>query len=156
MIADIFESIKSILVGLGITFEEMTEEPVTIHYPDERPKLPKGSRGIPCLKVDEDGELNCVARGLCADACPTGAITVVMAEDEEGKPALTPEKYELDMGKCMVCNLCVEACPFDALEMSDHFEIAAYHPDDLIFDKDDLVEIYKKHDSVRIAEGEEI
>ncbi len=156
LINDVITTAKSIIKGHAITFREMMDRPITIHYPDERPELPVGSRGMPALKVNEEGELNCTACGLCARACPPEVITVIMGKNEDGKPARKPELYELDMSRCMVCNLCIEACPFDALEMTDHFELADYSIDRLIFNKQELANIWKTHSAIRLAEGEKM
>ncbi len=47
----------------------------------------------------------------CAAACPTAAITV--ATDLTGA-----ERLSVDYGRCVVCQLCVEACPADAATAS--------------------------------------
>jgi Ni,Fe-hydrogenase III small subunit/ferredoxin len=47
----------------------------------------------------------------CAAACPTGAIEV--AADGRGA-----ERLEIDYGRCIACQLCVEACPGDAASAS--------------------------------------
>lgn len=156
LLSEVINTAKSIIEGHVITFREMMERPITIHYPDERPELPVGSRGMPALKVNQEGELNCTGCGLCARACPPEVITVIMGKTESGGPARKPELYELDMTRCMVCNLCVEACPFDALEMTDHFELADYRVSELIFNKQQLADIWKTHSAVRLAEGEKM
>jgi len=156
LISEVIDTAKSIVKGHVITFREMLDRPITIHYPDERPELPVGSRGMPALKVNQQGELNCTACGLCARACPPEVITVIMAQTRDGKPLRKPELYELDMSRCMVCNLCVEACPFDALEMTDHFELADYDASELIFNKQQLANIWKTHSAIRLADGEEM
>jgi formate hydrogenlyase subunit 7 len=43
----------------------------------------------------------------CADACPTAAITVATGKTGQ-------DRLAIDYGKCIACQLCVEACPADA------------------------------------------
>ncbi|HEY8394379.1 MAG TPA: NADH-quinone oxidoreductase subunit I [Thermaerobacter sp.] len=155
LLADIWKAAKSVVVGHAVTWKAATRAPVTVNYPDERPDLPKGYRGMPVLKTNlETGELNCTACGLCARSCPVNVIEVIEETDENGKRLRRPKVFNIDMSRCMVCNLCVEACPFDALEMANHFEIADYSVPNLIFNKEQLAEIWKQYDAVRLAGGE--
>ena len=148
---------KSMAIGHGITITEMFHKTVTLRYPEERIVLEKGSRSVPVLKVNEmSGKLNCVACGLCERSCPPGCIEIVQAVDAEGKKKAWPETFDLDLSHCMVCNLCVEACPFDALEMADVVELSSYQVQDLIFDKEQLAELWKTSRSLRVSGGERI
>jgi len=45
----------------------------------------------------------CAGCGICAEACPVGAISVVGG------------KAEIDQGKCTGCEACVEVCPSGAI-----------------------------------------
>src|SRR4026207_236066 len=45
-------------------------------------------------------------RGGGAETCPTGALMP--------KPRVL-EKYEVDESRCILCGICVDACPYDAL-----------------------------------------
>ena len=148
---------KSMVVGHAITIREMFQRPVTICYPEEKPPFEPGSRSVPVLKVNEaSGLLNCVACGLCERSCPPSCIEIVQAVDPAGKKKPWPETFQLDLSHCMVCNLCIEACPFDALEMADVVELSSYQVRDLIFDKDQLAEIWKTSKAVRVAGGQRI
>jgi len=60
----------------------------------------------------------------CAAVCPTKAITVTPAAD---KPQL-----ELDYGRCIVCQLCVEACPTAALSTSHDWAFGVRDRSDLM------------------------
>jgi len=148
---------KSMVVGHAITLREMLHKPVTVCYPEEKPPFEHGSRSVPVLKVNEEsGLLNCVSCGLCERSCPPSCIEIVQAVGADGKKKPWPETFQLDLSHCMVCNLCIEACPFDALEMADVVELSSYQVQDLIFDKDQLAELWKTSKAVRVAGGEQI
>lgn len=143
------------LVGLGVTLREVVRRPITEMYPEVKPEYPPGSRSIPVLKPNEEsGLLNCTSCGLCERNCPPTVIHITQAVDPDtGKKKPWPEQFILDYDHCMVCNICIEVCPFDALEMADVCELSAYQVGDLTFDKQALTEIWKTSRSVRIHDG---
>ncbi|MDG6991484.1 MAG: 4Fe-4S binding protein, partial [Nitrososphaerota archaeon] len=50
-----------------------------------------------------------------------------MQKVEKGKPQNKKEIWPaVDYGRCVFCGLCVDACPFDALDMTNDYELAAY------------------------------
>lgn len=57
------------------------------------------------------------------------------------------DKYEADMGYCIFCGLCVEACPHDALFMAYAYERARYRRQELVLNKEDLLLSDKKQPS---------
>lgn len=60
----------------------------------------------------------------CAAACPTAAITVDASHT--GK-----ERLAVDYGRCVVCQLCVEACPADAVRASSDWAFGTRERSDL-------------------------
>jgi NADH-quinone oxidoreductase subunit I len=46
--------------------------------------------------------------------------------------------YTVDLGRCMFCGLCEDACSTDALELTQDFEIALYSREGLILDRERL------------------
>ncbi len=42
--------------------------------------------------------------------------------------------FEIDMLRCVMCGLCVDACPEEALVMSKEYEMAAFSREDTIYD----------------------
>jgi NAD(P)H-quinone oxidoreductase subunit I len=50
------------------------------------------------------------------------------------------EKFEVDMGYCIFCGLCVEACPYDALFLGYSYERARYRRSELVLNKEALLE----------------
>ncbi len=49
------------------------------------------------------------------------------------------DKFEVDMGYCIFCGLCVESCPHYALFMAYAYERAKYRRQELVFNKEDLL-----------------
>ena len=152
----LWNTTKGMFIGHSITLHEMFTRPVTVLYPEEKPPFERGSRSVPVLKVNEaTGTLNCTSCGLCERSCPPSCIHIEQAV-VDGKRKPWPESFQLDLSHCMVCNLCVEACPFDALEMADVVELSSYQVQDLIFEKQELADLWKTSRALRVANGEKL
>ena len=54
------------------------------------------------------------------------------------------EVFDIDIGRCMFCGLCVEACPYDALFMGSGFERGRYERKDLVIGIDELRQAEKR------------
>ena len=87
----------------------------TMGYPKEPIALPERFRGYPEL----DSAACPADCRLCADACPTGAISCA--------PQLA-----VDLGKCLFCPECVEACPHGGISYSRDARLAVNRREDLI------------------------
>jgi NADH-quinone oxidoreductase subunit I len=61
---------------------------------------------------------------MCADACPNSVIRVDFTKDEKGKRTL--DEYNMSLGYCLFCGLCVKACPKDALNFKTDFGMTCY------------------------------
>jgi NADH-quinone oxidoreductase subunit I len=129
--------IMPLLKGLMITFSHLFMKPVTLQYPDERPTIPPGFRGLHALNISHD-KAKCVACYLCPTVCPAKCITVEAGEDSNHDKFA--QVYEIDMLRCIFCGYCVEACPVDAVRMTDTFELANYKRSDFVFTKERLLE----------------
>jgi Ni,Fe-hydrogenase III small subunit/Pyruvate/2-oxoacid:ferredoxin oxidoreductase delta subunit len=88
----------------------------TTTYPATEPTLPDRFRGLPAVDATKC-PVNCRD---CADACPTGAITL----GESGP--------RLDLGRCLFCTDCQEACPEGAIRYTNDYRLATRRRDDLI------------------------
>ena len=86
-------------------------------------------------------EERCTGCASCAKYCPLGIIRIVT--DPSGQAMQEGQKYgievfDIDVGRCMLCGLCVEACPYDALHMGSGFEEGNYRRSALVIDLDRL------------------
>ena len=54
---------------------------------------------------------------LCPTVCPARCITIVPEESGSKSIEKRPAIFEIDELRCVVCGLCVEACPCDAIRM---------------------------------------
>jgi len=112
----------------------------TEQYPAERPKVAERYRGAPRLNNNpETGETLCIACNLCALACPEKLIVVGSERNEQTRrKELTTFTY--DLSRCMFCGLCEDACPVEALELTQDFELAGYSRAGVIWDRQMLEE----------------
>jgi NADH-quinone oxidoreductase subunit I len=130
-----------LLEGLWVTLRaQHPKHIVTEQYPAARPKVAERYRGAPRLNINpENGETLCIACDLCALACPENLIVVGWERNPETKrKELTTFTY--DTSRCMFCGLCEDACPVDALELTQDFELASYSREGQILDRQMLEE----------------
>ena len=86
-------------------------------------------------------EDRCTGCASCAKYCPLGIIRIVTHPSgeamEEGE-RYAIDVFDIDIGRCMFCGLCVEACPYDAIHMGSGFEEGQYRRSELVIDVDRL------------------
>jgi len=115
---NIYNSVKTTLVGLGVTGRYLFKKPVTLQYPTEKPDVPVGYRGIHVYEKDK-----CIACDMCAVACPVDCIYIESIG--KGKNA-EMTRYEIDYNRCIFCALCVEPCPTSCIHMGQSYDLASY------------------------------
>lgn len=86
-------------------------------------------------------ETRCTGCASCAKLCPLGIIEIVThpggIDVQEGE-SYGIDVFDIDIGRCMFCGLCVEACPYDALHMGTTFERAKYTRAELVIPMEEL------------------
>ena len=77
---------------------------------------------------------------ICARECPTWCISIDShAESVAGLPSGSRERtrnvldrFAIDWSLCMYCGICVEECPYDALEWVDDLTSPGLTPESLV------------------------
>jgi NADH-quinone oxidoreductase subunit I len=149
--------ILEVLRGLGVTFRHLfgnlgrhclkslgrPAEPgaVTVQYPDEPAVLGCRARTRHRLLRRADGTPRCTACLLCETVCPAKCIRITAEESPDVGVEKRARSFDIDIGMCVFCGHCVEACPVDAIRMDvDQVELSAYSREGLIWDMESLME----------------
>jgi NADH-quinone oxidoreductase subunit I len=118
-----------ILNGFVITARNWFRGPITVQYPEQRLELPQRARWTVTHKFAEDGSPKCTACLICERECPDHVLRIDVSANEAREKHINAYVYEV--GACMMCGLCVAACPYDAIYMSHEYELATLSRGDL-------------------------
>ena len=105
---------------MALTLKHLFRKKVTTQYPEKRLETSRRIRG---QQFVWRGDL-CTGCATCAKSCPHGIIQI--STSRNGGNKYNVDKLEFDIGRCMFCGLCVEACPYNALFMGRSYEQARY------------------------------
>ena len=125
------------LKGLLVTLKTMLRSPVTAQYPEPDKRIVVANRfmGFPALPWDYSvDEPYCTSCMVCIRDCPTQCMSATMKDNPlhaEGKSRRRKivETFEINLGRCILCGICVDVCNFDAIEMSHEHELSKYQRD---------------------------
>ena len=125
-----------IIKGLWITLKNfLFHRKVTLQFPEQRRNYSEKFRGQHYIK-SVNGVENCTACMLCPTVCPAQCIHIVAGEREDKEKY--PVKFEIDSLRCCFCGMCEEACPKDAIKLSNIYEMS--QQDRAVWEKDFLLE----------------
>lgn len=93
----------------------------TMAWPKAAPNIPPRLRGLPTLSSAACAS-DCTA---CASVCPTQAV------QRDG------DKLQIDLGNCLFCGECEEACPGGAIHFAPEYRLATSDRESLVVREDE-------------------
>ncbi len=137
--------LPQIVSGLKTTFKHMLKPTITLQYPEQRPAIPTGYRGVPTLVKDPNGREKCVSCQLCEFVCPPKAIRItpgeIPSDDADAHVEKRPQEFEIDMLRCIYCGMCQEVCPEEAIWLQNVYSFTGYTRAEMVNNKAKLYEL---------------
>ena len=143
----IFKSLflTELLQGLSVTGKYFFKRKFTLDYPHERAPISPRFRGLHAQRRYANGEERCIACKLCEAVCPAMAISIELAEREDGSRRTT--RYDIDLTKCIFCGFCEESCPVDAIVETQILEYHGEKRGDLYYTKEMLLAVGDRYEA---------
>ncbi len=136
--------VSQIAAGMKVTLKHLLAKPCrSLQYPEQkREQRVDNYRGVHRLNRDPKGRVACVACFMCQTACPANCITIVGGEAPWDDREKYPVSFEIDELRCIYCGMCEYACPVDAIELTPIYEPVGRSREEMIYDKDKLLQIF--------------
>lgn len=114
--SDVWSGVITTLKGMRLTITYFFKPKVTMQYPEVRPVIPDGHRGIHVYD-----EKTCGLCKQCQIICPVNCINIEALG--RGKDSLIL-KFQVDYAKCLFCDLCCEVCKPESIHLGPQYDIA--------------------------------
>lgn len=144
---DLLDAVVTITKGMWVTLKNFSRvvikrQATTITKKWGSRQIALRYRGTIGLTIDRrTGKENCIGCLACERICPDHCIHIETIDDKHGHKGKYPVVFIIDNNLCSLCGLCVEACPVPALIHTEIWQVGGYSHQDLVFDKDRLLEI---------------
>lgn len=179
---DIYDGVVSCFIGLGVTLRYLVTPgiSITVEY-DGSPETFDTVRVADRFRGDlvniveggpitdsplgdrdtVEGRKPCIGCKLCHQACPIDCFIIRNEPTETNK--LRVSRFDLDVGKCIYCGLCVLACPPKSLFFSHSFDHATVAYDQQIlafgsgfYSPEEREEVERKREEARRKKAEAV
>ncbi len=156
-LGDVIGGVKTLIKGMKVTgsyfFPNIINQKyiITRQYPEEPAIVMDRFKGEVVMWHNENNEHRCTGCQACEIACPNGSIEIIwdrVLNEETGKKVKTIDKHIYHLGMCTMCNLCIQACPTNAIMWSTNFHNSTY-------DRSNLTKVLNKPGSKLMAGVEE-
>jgi NADH-quinone oxidoreductase subunit I len=125
---DFPETVKFHLGAFGIALREAVKPSrMTVQYPREIRKRPKGFRGMLVFDINK-----CISCFQCAFVCPANAIHMKKAPNGKYYPCV-------DYAKCIFCHYCRDTCTKGAWKTTNFMDVAFKSVDEMLLKTENLV-----------------
>ena len=142
--------IDGMLCTVRHMFSTNIRNKLTLQYPERtREQRIETYRGVHRLNKDDEGRVACVACFMCSTACPANCIHIEAGEAPWPDREKYPVKFDIDELRCIYCGMCEEACPCDAIELTPHYDVVGRSRQEMIFDKEKLLQVYEETRKVK-------
>ncbi len=130
---NIYDTVRTIAIGMRITLTYFFAKTVTLQYPDVAPAIQPRYRGIHWWEAEK-----CITCDACLKACPVDCIYIEKSAPRKIDKVTglaaggAIERYAIDYSKCMFCALCIEPCPTDCIHMGENHDFSAFTRGDMV------------------------
>ena len=137
-IVDIISFCRSVLSSLKVSIRHFWVSSEITEFPERKTQIPLHSKGRLLVNWED-----CTGCFLCLDACPTDCIYIDTIPAGSGEDlGITSDgqlktiwvlEFDIDMSKCLLCQLCIYPCPTQCISMTAEFDYAVSNRENLIF-----------------------